>query len=390
MSKELVPGHPKPSLEPDGNLDMGDVEIDSIKTINMSSAGASLVISSGAITTVRGHHRVDTEGGAATDDLDTINGGDNNDLLLLFAADGSHTVRLRHAIGNIFLRHQNETRSETFISPTGSSGLFYASGFYNWSTTDANLNETSPTSVTHGSANNPYAAHASIVAGGAGSVNTGVVKLTASGTTIDDEGNRATSQTVDVVDDITTLALNTYVETPEKFIGQVVFAFATVSGSPTVFNLDFNYGFSKYEDLGNQAFSVTLFECVGRAGANDTGFNIRLFYHNSANWHYATTGFVPGPTTGEATELANMRTTHGTESDLTNGEEFSFKLVNLNTDIAGDGSEGFIVEITTTANKAIESMDMHLGVHTVPNFLYLAAATQHVLFMRHGGDWHQI
>ena len=61
----------------------------------------TLTIISGAITVTQSYHLVDTEGGAATDDLGTINGGAAGDLVYLKAADGTHTVVLKHGTGNI-------------------------------------------------------------------------------------------------------------------------------------------------------------------------------------------------------------------------------------------------------------------------------------------------
>ncbi len=364
-----------------GNLDMQENKISNFDQIAMKSA-VEATISSGAITITEGHIRVDTEADATNDDLDTINSTQSGEILFLLPANDARTVRIRHGIGNIFLKHQVESKSFSFSSPAGSSGTFYSGGYYNWTSTNAGLNETSPTSVTHSAANSPSACHIGIVAGGAGVVDTGVVKLTVTGTTIDDDGNRLTSQTVDLVADITTLSLNDYVETSEKFIGQVTIQFATVSGSPVNFNLDFNYGCSKYEDFGNQAFTVNVLECVGLAGANDTGFNLRLFHHSGTGWTYAATGFVPG-----GTVLANMNTDYSTEQNLANGESFAYKRANLNQDIAGDNGEGLVLEITTGANKAVEIMDIHFGVHTAPNFAYLATTKQHLIFMKHGDNW---
>ncbi len=363
-------------------FDWNDQELDNIKTLNMSSA-TELTISSGAVTATQGHHSIDTEGDASTDDLDTINSLEGNDLLFIFAANGDRTVRIRDGIGNIFLRHQNETKSYSFSSPAGGSGTFYTAGFYNWSATDANLNQGSLT-VTHGGANVSKAAHAGLVAGGAGSTNQGTVSIVVSGTSMDDEGNRSAADSETLVSDITAMSTDQFFTTVKKWLGTITYTLTGAGGAST-FNADFNYGFCKYEDFGNQAFSLTILECVGLSGGSDSGFNIRLFHHHGTGWTYATTGFVPG-----GTVLANMNTDHSTEQDLVNGEPFAYKRVDLNTDIDGAGIEGVVVEITTGANKAVEIMDIHIGVHTIPKYLYLAAVTQHVLFMQHGGDWHQV
>jgi hypothetical protein len=58
-------------------------------------------ISGGAITATGSWHRVDTEGNAASDDLDTINGGVQGALLILSAQDASHDVVVKSSGGNI-------------------------------------------------------------------------------------------------------------------------------------------------------------------------------------------------------------------------------------------------------------------------------------------------
>lgn len=361
-------------------LDMQGSVITDLSGLHFNSA-TEITISSGAVTVTQGHHSIDTEGDAANDDLDTMNGGNPGEILLILPKDDNRTVRIRNGVGNIYLKHQVESKSYSFTSPAGVGGTFYSAGFYNWSATDANLTQAS-LSVTHSAANSASACHIGIVAGGVGVVDTGVVKLTVAGTTIDDEGVRSGSQTVTIVADITTLATDDYVETTEKWIGQVTIALATSSGSPVNFNLDVNYGCSKYEDFGNQAFTINTLEVVGIAGANDTGFNLRLFHHGSTGWTYAATGFIPG-----GTVLANMNTDYTPEKNLVNGESFAYKRIDLNTDIDGAGSEGLVLEISTSGTKSIEIMDIHLGVHTSPQFSYMATTKQHLIFMKHGSNW---
>jgi hypothetical protein len=76
--------------------------------------GADLTISSGgAITVDFSSHRVDTYGGAASDNLDTINGGLPGMLLTLRAADTTHDVVVRHNVGNIRLAAGDTTLSTT-------------------------------------------------------------------------------------------------------------------------------------------------------------------------------------------------------------------------------------------------------------------------------------
>lgn len=60
-------------------------------------------ISGGAITAGNGFVAVDTEGGAATDDLDTINGGQSGDEIILRTASSARDVVLKDGTGNLAL-----------------------------------------------------------------------------------------------------------------------------------------------------------------------------------------------------------------------------------------------------------------------------------------------
>ena len=61
-----------------------------------------LTIASGAVTVTQGLHTIDTEGGAGTDDLDTITiAGGTGDVLFLYPANGARTVVVKHNTGNV-------------------------------------------------------------------------------------------------------------------------------------------------------------------------------------------------------------------------------------------------------------------------------------------------
>jgi hypothetical protein len=67
---------------------------------NMGENFEDVTISAGGtVTATRTHLRVETNGGAGTDDLDAILGGQPNDLLVIAPKDGAHTVVLKHGIG---------------------------------------------------------------------------------------------------------------------------------------------------------------------------------------------------------------------------------------------------------------------------------------------------
>jgi hypothetical protein len=64
-------------------------------------APSTLTISSGAVTASKNNHIIDTEGAAATDDLDTINGESEGWLLILRIANSARDVVIKHNTGNI-------------------------------------------------------------------------------------------------------------------------------------------------------------------------------------------------------------------------------------------------------------------------------------------------
>lgn len=234
------------------------------------------------------------------------------------------------------------------------AGDHYLGGFYFAPAADANLSQASAT-VNLGAANVPYAAHAFLVAGGAGTADAGTVSVVVSGTSINDAGVRTATDSETLVADITALVADQKVETAKKWIGQVVYTL-TPAGAAT-YALDFNYGFAKYEDFGNRNMVLSDFECVGDAGANDAGFDIEIIQHKATGWTYDAAAFVAGPT---ATYV--MTTTHGTESDLDSGEPFAFKRSGLSLSVNGDDSEGFVIRVTTGAVNVIKGLNCHIGV----------------------------
>jgi hypothetical protein len=66
-------------------------------------AAESRSIAAGVITAGKSYVSVDTEGGAATDDLETVNGGAEGDVLMLKAAHDARTVVCKHGTGNLKL-----------------------------------------------------------------------------------------------------------------------------------------------------------------------------------------------------------------------------------------------------------------------------------------------
>jgi len=253
---------------------------------------------------------------------------------------------------------ESSWKSYQFTSRGVGAGTYFAAGYYEAPAADANLTQAG-TTVTLGAANVPYAAHAFLVAAAAGTATggSGAVTIVCSGTSITDAGTRTTSDTETIVADITTMSTDEYFETDKKWIGQVVYTLTVGATGHTAYAADFNYGYDKYEDFGNQNFTLTDFEAVGLAAANDGSFNIELLHHSSADWTYSAAAFVPG-----GTVLIAMETIHSTESDVDNGVAFAFKRAAMSTAISGSASEGLVIRVTTGANNTVQFLDMHIGM----------------------------
>lgn len=58
-------------------------------------AVAELTIATGSVTKTKGYHSIDTEGDAASDELDNIQGGSEGDVLFIRAANAARTVILK-------------------------------------------------------------------------------------------------------------------------------------------------------------------------------------------------------------------------------------------------------------------------------------------------------
>lgn len=62
-----------------------------------------LTVAAGVVTASRTYIQVDTEGAAATDELDTINGGEAGDLLVVRSLTSGRDVTLTDGVGNMIL-----------------------------------------------------------------------------------------------------------------------------------------------------------------------------------------------------------------------------------------------------------------------------------------------
>ncbi len=248
-------------------------------------------------------------------------------------------LRIAQAIANLTAI----SREWSFVSPGGASGTFYAGGFYQF-----HSSAFTPAGGTNvGTANSSYASHGIVVLGA--SSTDMVVRIT--GTSINDQGVRAASATEDI--DTSGGSANDYFETAKKWIGQVSYTLLSGTG------VTINAGFAKYWDNNNKDFSVTGFEVTWLAGANDSAANIELFHHKTTGWTYGAGGSPTLPTA-----IASMNTDHVTEINLVNGQCGAWKRDNLSQAIDGDGAEGIVWRVTTTANKAFEycNLSMRCGI----------------------------
>lgn len=248
---------------------------------------------------------------------------------------------------SILGQHEAKYSEKTwsFSSPTGSSGTSYYGGYYKLASSDNDFNPL----ITFGTANAAYGAHLFLVqvAGGGGGTDT-VIRIT--GTSITDNGTRTPADTEDItVDDAG--AADTYYETSKKWIGQV--SIEKQSGP----DLLCNYGFCKYWDNNNNNFIVVGVDVTWLGGANDATPDIKLRHHKTTGWTYNNGAAATPPS-----ELISMATDYNTEIQVVNGEEGAWKRSDLHQQISGGSSEGTIIEVITTANKAFESGNLLLRI----------------------------
>lgn len=236
----------------------------------------------------------------------------------------------------------------------GNAGSYYAGGFYIAPAADANLTNAS-TTQTLGTANVGYAAHAFVVAGAAGTTDGSDLVLTVTGTSIDDEGTVTGSDSQVIVADCTASATDQYYETSKKWLGQVTYTLSSTGG--TTFSYDFNYGYAKYDDIGNRDFRITDFEAVGRGAGNETDLDIRLIKHQDTGWTYSAAAFEPLPNV-----LCSLGTDYGTADNLITGQGFAYKRTDISTTIDGSDSEGFLIRVDTAVNNSIGNINCHVGL----------------------------
>ena len=365
------------SLSLSGTLNMNDNFINSIKRINLTDP-TELTIAAGVITVTQGYHTVDTQGDAPSDDLDTINGGTIGDLLVLSGANDAREVQLTDA-GNIRFQVDSAVEGFSFNSPAGGSGTYYSAGYYNCPAAEASLSNASLTKV-YGTANSPYGAHAILVASGAGTTNAGTVSIVVSGASVGEDGIRTSPSSETIVADITTMVVDKYYQTAKVWVGTVTYTL-TPAGGAAVFAAKFNYGFAAYDSFDDKLFHITLFEVMGRAGAPDAGFDIQLLHHKPTGWTYSAAAFVPG-----TTALCSLLTDYTPDNALVANERFKYER-NIDTVVAGAADEGFLVKIITTANKAVEFMNISIYADVTQSDFHIKDTNTSIDLIYNGTKW---
>lgn len=245
----------------------------------------------------------------------------------------------------------------TFKSPSAATGIFHAFGYYEAPAAHKAFTNAAATQ-TLGTALNTYQGHVFIVAGGAGTASggtNGVGKITITGTSVTSGGVRNANDTEILVADTSALAANSYVESTKMWSGQVTLTLGQ-TGDRTTYALNANYGFASAMHFFERNVTINQFEVTGRGGVSDTGFNIQLLKHSPAGWTYSAAAFVAG-----GSQIVGMLTDIGdNERRIASGIRFHYHRKGLTTSIAGATGEGIVARITTTANNAIESMDLRV------------------------------
>ena len=277
--------------------------------------------------------------------VDVLTAPDNS---VMMVSDGSNWEILQRAVTG------PELNWSSYHFESSASGTYYSGGgFYHADSADANLTNASP-SFTHGTANEPSGAHIFWVFGGYTVTGGGTAFLNISGTSVDDDGNMIDEE-ITLISDLSLLSIDEYIETTGKWLGQTKYKLGC-TGTCTTFTTDGNTGHSKYADFQDNDFTLRAIEVIGEGGAADAGFDVCVKHHDGTGWTYAATGFVPGNG-----DLACLAVDYGANNDLNSGGLISWDR-NFDTPINGSTDEGLIIEITTTANNSVRSLDIKYGI----------------------------
>jgi hypothetical protein len=145
------------------------------------------------------------------------------------------------------------------------------------------------------------------------------------------------------------MSTNDYIESSEKWIGQI--SFTLLSGTAVAVN----YGYVKYWDNKNKPFQITQIEWDGEAGFNDATPDVLFYKHSASGWTY-NAGSTPTP----AAALASMQGDYVTEFQFSNGLKFNYKRTGLSTLIDGGNSEGLIIVVKVNNANSVASSNFDI------------------------------
>ena len=199
--------------------------------------------------------------------------------------------------------------------------------------------------LTWGTANGAYGAHFSVVTG---AIAGDEIAVTVTGTSITDAGTRTAADSEEITIPNATAA-DSYFETSKKWLGQV--AVETTGGTA----ISCDYGWTKYWDAANSDFTVAGMEALWNA-IKTGNLNIELMHHKATGWTYTGSGPTP------PTAIKSMQTIYNTEYSTVAGEEGAFKITPVGTSVAGSGSEGILVRVTTASQGQLDSGQINISV----------------------------
>jgi hypothetical protein len=270
-----------------------------------------------------------------------------------------HFIQMLDARVYALTGSQDQSMSHsTFKSPAGANGIFHCFGFYEAPAAHKAFTQAAATQ-TLGTAANAYGAYVFVVPSGPGAVSggsSGTAKITITGLSITDAGVcGADSETlVPDVTSVTGCAVNTYIQSTKKWVGQVTLTIAPTFNRDN-YNLTCNYGYAAPHVFNNSNVIIDTFVATGRGGDTDASFNIQLLEHNGTGWIYSAAAFQPG-----GTVVCALATDCPTAHTLTNAKRFKYKRKGLALTVNGAVTGGIVVRITTSTNNAVESSDFRL------------------------------
>lgn len=241
-----------------------------------------------------------------------------------------NTSNLRFEFGGNF-----SEKSWPFESKVGSTGSVFYGGDYDFFTGNNDFSG----AVAFGDANAASAKHFLTVLG-ANAVDEIVITVT--GNSITDAGVRTIGDT-DTITIPANAVVDDYFETPKKWLGAI--SAIVTSGTPK----QCNYGFCKYWDNNNSPFTITGFEVEWLGGANDSAPDLELIHHNTAGWTYNVGAEPTHPPV-----VAQMSVDYDTDKQVISGKKGFYKRADLDTDVAGEASEGTLWKTTNSVNRAFE------------------------------------